>query len=88
MKRYAIAILIWNIVLMCIYGIDKMLAKMHKRRISEAALLLCSFLMGGAGAIFGMVLFNHKTSKTKFRMLVPLTIVLEILFVYWIYNKY
>ena len=27
---------------------------------------------GGAGALFGMVVFNHKTSKMKFRIFVPL----------------
>lgn len=72
------AILIWNIVVMLIYGIDKMLAKAHKRRISEAALICCAFLMGGLGAIMGMILFNHKTSKMKFRIFVPLALVIEI----------
>ena len=76
-------ILIWNIIVMFIYGIDKMLAKMHKRRISEAALLLCGFLMGGLGAMLGMVLFNHKTSKMKFRILVPVALVIEMVMVHW-----
>ena len=62
---------------MFVYGIDKMLAKMHKRRVSEMTLLLCAFLMGGCGAVFGMVLFNHKTSKIKFRILIPVAIILE-----------
>ena len=37
---------------------------------------------GGIGAMFGMVLFNHKTSKTKFRLLVPLYAVLSIALVH------
>ena len=83
MPYYVALLLIWNIVVMLIYGIDKMLAKAHKRRISEVSLLTCTFLMGGCGAIFGMVLFNHKTSKMKFRILVPLAILIGIIVVYW-----
>ena len=82
MNYFLDIILIWNIVVMLIYGIDKMLAKAHKRRISEASLLICAFLMGGLGAMFGMVLFNHKTSKIKFRILVPLAILFGVLVVY------
>ena len=77
MNYFAIIFLILNIVVMFIYGIDKLLAKAHKRRISEATLLLCALFTGGVGAMFGMVLFNHKTSKKKFRILVPMIIVLE-----------
>ena len=51
------ALLIWNIVVILIYGIDKMLAKLQKRRMSEAMLLTCAFLLGGLGAMFDMVLF-------------------------------
>jgi uncharacterized membrane protein YsdA (DUF1294 family) len=83
MNYFVSLLIIWNIVTILIYGIDKMLAKAHKRRISEQTLLICAFLMGGCGAIFGMVLFNHKTSKMKFRILVPLAILIGIIVVYW-----
>lgn len=83
MNNFEIMLLIWNIVVMLVYGTDKMLAKAHKRRISEMTLLTCAFLIGGWGAIFGMVLFNHKTSKTKFRILVPLAVLLQTLAVCW-----
>lgn len=84
MNYFAIILLILNIVVMFIYGIDKLLAKAHKRRIREATLLLCALFTGGVGAMFGMILFNHKTSKKKFRILVPLIIVLEAAAVYLI----
>lgn len=76
MSHYTMILLVWNIVVMLIYGIDKMQAKRRGRRISERALLLCGFLLGGCGAMFGMVLFNHKTSKMKFRILVPMAIII------------
>ena len=87
MNEFLIIPLIWNIIVMLIYGVDKILARMHKRRISEMTLLLSAFLMGGCGAILGMVLFNHKTSKIKFRILVPLAFVAEVVAVYFIVKK-
>ena len=82
MNKFLIILLIWNVVVMFIYGVDKIQAKRKKSRISERALLLCSFLLGGCGAIFGMVVFNHKTSKMKFRILVPITAIFAIVAIY------
>lgn len=84
MNYFAIMLFSWNIIVMFIYGIDKLLAKSHKTRISEATLLLCALFGGGVGAMFGMVLFNHKTAKIKFRILVPLIIVAEVVGMYWL----
>ena len=68
-----ITLLIWNVVVMLIYGFDKLMAKLAKHRISEATLLICAFLFGCYGAVLGMILFNHKTSKMKFRIIVPVS---------------
>ena len=87
MYYFYIAFLILNIIAMCLFGIDKLLARRHARRISEKCLVLSAFLLGGIGAMFGMVLFNHKTSKIKFRLLVPLATVLWIVVLFFIiYN--
>lgn len=84
MNNYLIILLIWNMVVMLIYGVDKLKAKKGKRRISEATLLLLAFIIGGLGADFGMILFNHKTSKIKFRLLVPLAVIMEVALTYFI----
>lgn len=68
-------ILIWNIVVFLLYAVDKRRAKKGARRISETSLITAAFLLGGVGAMFGMVICNHKTSKLKFRILVPLSVV-------------
>ena len=69
-------LLIWMGVLSALsfilYGWDKAMAKLHRRRIPEAALLGCALLGGGAGAALGMALFHHKTRKGAFRYGVPL----------------
>ena len=84
MNYFAVITFGWNIIVMIIYGIDKALPKAHKDRISEATLLLCALFGGGVGAMFGMVLFNHKTAKMKFRILVPLIIIAETVGLYWL----
>ena len=82
MHTYLLAFLAWNSIVMLIYGADKLKAKRGARRIREASLLYCSFMLGGLGAMFGMVLFNHKTAKIKFRLLVPLSFIVSIAAVY------
>ncbi len=63
---------IWNFFVMLFYALDKSRAIRGVRRIRESTLLILAFFMGGIGAMFGMILFNHKTSKIRFRILVPL----------------
>ena len=69
-------LLIWLGVLstlsFLLYGWDKAQAKLHRRRIPEAALLFCALLGGSAGALLGMALFRHKIRKPPFRYGVPL----------------
>ena len=77
MNEFKLILLIWNIIVIFIYGLDKLCARRGKRRIRERTLIASSFLLGGVGAMFAMVLFNHKTSKIKFRFLVPLAAVLS-----------
>ena len=77
--KLEIIVLFWNVFVMLAFGVDKLLARMKKWRISEQVLLLLAFLFGGCGALFGMVLFNHKTRKGKFRFGVPVIVVLNAL---------
>ena len=59
-------------------GIDKRKAIKDARRISEKTLLLSAFLMGAAGSILGSMVFHHKTQKAKFRILLPVALVVNI----------
>lgn len=73
-------ILVINIISFLLYGIDKILAKKKKYRIPESFLIFLAFVFGGVGAVFGMIVFNHKTSKMKFRIVVPLAVCVNYLF--------
>lgn len=66
-----------------LFGWDKLLAKKHRRRIPEAALLGCAFLGGSAGAALGMAFFHHKTRKPPFPLFVPLCLCVHIALLAW-----
>ncbi len=69
-------LLIINMIAFILYGFDKSRAKRDAWRIPEAT-LICSAAIGGAyGALLGMRFFHHKTRKPKFRILVPLCVIL------------
>ncbi|MDR2166898.1 MAG: DUF1294 domain-containing protein [Clostridiales bacterium] len=76
----AIGLTLWNLINFALYGIDKSRAKAGKWRISESALIVCAFLMGGIGAFLGMRVFRHKTGHLKFRLMIPIAIILNIAF--------
>lgn len=78
MYYFKIVIFVWNIFVFTLYGIDKYKAVKHRYRISEACLILPAFLLGSVGAMLGMIVFNHKTSKTKFRICIPLAFIVNI----------
>lgn len=72
------AIALWNLVVFAIYGIDKRRARKGGRRISESALLFFAFAMGAVGAFIAMQVFRHKTRHIKFKILVPLAVIVNI----------
>lgn len=76
MKIIWLYLLTINIISFILYGVDKRKAIKHEWRIPEATLFLFAFLGGAVGALFGMIIFHHKTRKWKFRILVPAALVL------------
>ena len=60
-----------NIVAFAMYGADKFFAKRDMWRISEKALLGIAAIGGAFGAFAGMETFRHKTKHAKFKILVP-----------------
>lgn len=70
-------LLLINMVAWFAYYIDKRKAKKGAWRIPEARLLWYAALGGSVGALLGMTHFRHKTQHWKFRILVPLFLVLQ-----------
>jgi len=78
-----------NLTAFTLYGLDKSFAVKHKRRISEATLILVACLGGAPGAGIGMLVFHHKTKKKKFRVTIPILIgVFLLLNGFFLYQNY
>ena len=60
------------------FGIDKQKAVRGKWRIRESTLLFMSLIGGAAGGMLGMILFRHKTRKTKFIIAVPVMLAVQL----------
>ncbi|MBQ6536174.1 MAG: DUF1294 domain-containing protein [Firmicutes bacterium] len=71
-------ILTSNIISFTVFGLDKLFAKGHRRRVPEATLLLLALLYGAAGELLAMILFRHKTLHKKFSWGLPLILLLQI----------
>lgn len=84
-KYFVIYLLIINVVALIAYAIDKFKAQHNRWRIPEATLIIMAFLGGALGAFLGMYLFRHKTKHWKFRILVPLALVLWIAAIVFLY---
>ena len=84
--RYQIilAALLVNIVAFAAYVIDKRKAQKGRWRIPESMLLLLAFFGGAIGALMGMRVFHHKTKHWKFKILVPLFLVLQLALIVWL----
>ena len=77
-------IILWNIVVFLIYGIDKYKSVHNKWRISEKVLITCAVFLGGVGAYLGMQVFRHKTKKPLFKAVIPICVVLNLAVIYWL----
>lgn len=76
-------VLIVNLLLLLMMGVDKYKARNHQWRIPELTLLGIGLAGGGAGGLLGMFLFHHKTRKFIFYI----TYVLGIVLCYYVVNK-
>lgn len=76
----AVSLLTW-----ILFGLDKWKAIHGKWRIRESTLLGLSLIGGAAGGLAGMYLFRHKIRKMRFRIGVPLMLLVQAAL--WLYFK-
>lgn len=65
-KIFIIYLLVINIVTFIFYGVDKFKSKHGFWRIRERTLLIMGIIGGGFGGYLAMIIFRHKTLKSKF----------------------
>ena len=79
-------LIIINLIVFLIYGLDKYLATRNRSRISEKFLLIAAFFLGSIGAFGAMIVFRHKISKTSFLWKFGLVVVIQLIVFYLMMN--
>ncbi len=80
-KIFGWYIILINVLGFFLMGRDKHLAKAHAWRIPERVLLSVAAAGGAFGSLLGMQIFRHKTKHRKFKVGVPLLLVLWIVLI-------
>lgn len=80
-------LLVWNLLVLCAYGLDKHKAIRHRQRISEKTLLLQTLILGGIGASLGGGVFRHKIKKWYFKLCWLLGLIIDCIMLYLILAK-
>ena len=81
-----LALLIWNLLIFLIYGIDKSKARRGTWRIPEKVLLTIALICGGFGAWLAGIAFHHKTRKWYFKTVWFLGMVTTLVALYFIWR--
>ena len=82
----SLALLIWNVMVFLIYGIDKSKARRGAWRIPEKILLTIALVCGGFGAWLAGIAFHHKTRKWYFKTVWFLGMVTTLVALYFIWR--
>ncbi|MBY5010646.1 DUF1294 domain-containing protein [Streptococcus suis] len=85
-QGFALFLMIWNLVVFLVYGLDKGKARKGSYRISEKTLLLMTYVGGGLGAWAGGTHFRHKTQKKYFQLAWAVGVLIDTLLIYWIWK--
>ncbi len=85
-QGFALFLMIWNLVVFLVYGLDKGKARKGSYRISEKTLLMMTYVGGGLGAWAGGTHFRHKTQKKYFQLAWAVGVLIDALLIYWIWK--
>ena len=81
-----LALLIWNLLIFLIYGIDKSKARRGAWRVPEKILLILALTCGGFGAWLAGITFHHKTRKRYFKTVWFLGMLTTLVALYFIWR--
>ncbi len=88
MNNYILPVCIYWVIISALTIIitihDKSAAKRHKRRVSEASLLLLGLAGGALAELVTMKIIRHKTKHPKFMIGLPVEIAVHIVLMYFI----
>ena len=85
-QGFALFLMIWNLIVFLVYGLDKGKARKGSYRISEKTLLMMTYVGGGLGAWAGGTHFRHKTQKKYFQLAWAIGVLIDALLLYWMWK--
>ena len=85
-QGFTLFLMIWNLIVFLVYGLDKGKARKGSYRISEKTLLLMTYVGGGLGAWAGGTHFRHKTQKKYFQLAWAVGVLIDALLIYWMWK--
>ena len=85
-QGFALFLMIWNLVVFLVYGLDKGKARKGSYRISEKTLLMMTYVGGGLGAWAGGTHFRHETQKKYFQLAWAVGVLIDALLIYWMWK--
>ncbi len=74
-------LIILNLIGFALMGLDKRRAIRGLLRVPEATLFAIAIAGGSVGSILGMLIFRHKTRHLKFKIGLPIILLLQVLIV-------
>ena len=81
---FLLYLLIINVISCGLFAWDKRRSQQGAWRIRENDLLLSAIIGGSLGGLVGMYAFRHKTRHIKFKVGIPLILVLQIILAFYI----
>ena len=81
-------LLLINIITYFTYAADKTKARQNKWRIPERTLILLALLGGSPAALLAMKHYHHKTRHLKFKLGIPIILIIQIVITYFLYPPY
>ena len=76
--------ILWNLITLSVVRLDKQRARQQGRRVAERTLFLLAALFGAAGVLGGMYVYRHKTRHLSFVIGMPLLLIVNACFAYWL----
>ena len=67
-----------NVIAFVVYALDKHNAKNDSWRISERTLIGFAVAGGSVGALLAMNICRHKTRKSKFKIGIPVILIMQV----------
>ncbi len=87
-KVVILYLIILNLVGFFSMGMDKKRAKSNEWRIKEKTLFFIAIIGGSAGSLLGMKVYRHKTKHTAFVIGMPFILLVQIILIIFLFNKF